>query len=124
MRHIFVGEGNLEVLEDSEIVDEVIALEDEADVRLVQFVAFLQIQFAYGLLEKVVLAGPGAVEHTEDAEQSRLAGTGRPHEGDELARENVQGNAAEDKKFAAAGFKGLLEIAHLNQRFHKLSLWH
>src|SRR5713101_1343713 len=119
---IFVGERDFEIFEDGEIVDEVIALEDEADVGFVQLVAFLDVEFVDGLIVKIVFAVPRAVEHADDAEQRGFSGTGRSHEGDEFAGLNVQGDAAEDEEFAAAGVEGLLKISHLNQRFHKRSL--
>ncbi len=53
MRDILVGEGNFEVFKDGQIVDQVIALEDEADVGLVQLVAFLDVELVDGLIEKM-----------------------------------------------------------------------
>src|SRR5260370_705482 len=122
VRNIFVGERDFEIFEDGEIVDEVIALEDEADVGFVQLVAFLDVEFVDGLIVKIVFAVPRAVEHADDAEQRGFSGIGRSHEGDEFAGLNVQGDAAEDEEFAAARLEGRLKISHLNQRFHKRSL--
>src|SRR5258708_31738996 len=122
VRNVFIGERDFEIFEDGEIVDQVIALENEADVGLVQLVAFLDIEFVDRLIVKVVFAAPRAVEHADDAEQSGFSRAGRAHEGDEFALLNVQRDAAQHKKLAAASLENFLEISQLNQRFHKISL--
>src|SRR5258708_349569 len=122
VRNVCVGERDFQILEDGQIVDQVITLENKADIRLVQFIALFDIEFVYRLIQKVVFTVPRAVEHADNAEQRGFSRAGRPHERDELARKNVQRDAPQNKKFASAGLKGLLEIAHLYQRFHKLSL--
>src|SRR4029077_192547 len=121
VRNILVGQRDFEVLEDSEIVDQVVALKDEANVGFMRLVAFFDVEFVDRLIKKVVFAAPGTVEHADDAEQRGFSGAGRAHEGDELTLLNIQGDAAQNEKLAAAGLEGLLEISHLNQRFHKLS---
>src|SRR5258708_6237326 len=122
VRNIFIRKRDFEILENGEIVDQVIALENEADVRFVQLVAFLDVEFVDRLIVEVVFAAPRAVEHADDAEQSGFSRAGRTHEGDEFALLNVQRDAAQHKKLAAASLENLLEISQLNQRFHKISL--
>src|SRR5216683_3654597 len=122
VRNVFVRKRDFEVLEDGEIVDQVIALEDEADVGFVQLVAFFDVEFVHRLIEEIVFAAPRAVQHANDAEQRGFPRAGRAHEGYELTGLNIDANAAQDEKLAAAGLEDLLEISHLNQRFHKLSL--
>src|SRR5271154_3507618 len=68
VRNIFVGERDFQVLVDGEIVDQVIALKHKTDVVLVQFVALLGAEFVDRLIEKKVFAGPGAVQHADNAE--------------------------------------------------------
>src|SRR5216684_6010215 len=121
VRNVFVGERDFEVLKDGEIVDQVVALKYEADVGFVQFVALLDVEFVDRLIEKVVFSAPRAIEHSDDAEQRGFSRAGRAHEGDELAVLNIQRDAPQDEKLAASRLEGLLEISHLNQRFHKLS---
>jgi len=81
---ILVGEGDFEIFVDREIVDEVVALENEADVVLVQFVALLGVEFVDRLIEEKVFTGPGAVEHAEDAKERGLSCPGRAHVGNKL----------------------------------------
>ena len=45
---IFVGERDFEIFVDGEIVDEMVGLEDEADVVFVEFVALLVVEFVNG----------------------------------------------------------------------------
>src|SRR6266849_1891956 len=120
--NILVGERDFKVLEDGEIVDQVVALKDEADIGFVQLVAFFDVEFVHRLIEEIVFAAPRAVQHANDAEQRGFPRAGRAHEGYELTGLNIDTNAAQDEKLAAAGLEDLLEISHLNQRFHKLSL--
>src|SRR5260370_31748959 len=122
VRNVFVRKRDFKVLEDGEIVDQVVALKDEADIRFVQLVAFFNVEFVDRLIKEIVFTVPGAIEHADDAKQSGFPRAGRSHEGDEFAGLNIQGDAPQDEKFAAAGLEDLLEISQLNQRFHKLSL--
>src|SRR6266436_5765623 len=122
VRNVFVGERYFEVLEDREIVDQVVALKDEADIGFVQLVALFDVEFVDRLIKEIVFAAPRAVQHANDAEQRGFPRAGRAHEGYELTGLNIDTNTAQDEKLAAAGLEDLLEISHLNQRFHKLSL--
>src|SRR5260370_17858213 len=89
MRNIFVGERNLEIFEDGEIVNQVIALKDEADVGLVQLIAFLDVEFVNRLIEKVVFAAPRAVEHADEAEQRRFSPPRRSHKLAQFPANNI-----------------------------------
>src|SRR5467141_2943247 len=89
VRHVLVGERHFQVFEYRQIVDQVVALEDKADVRFMQLVAFLDVELVNGLAEKVILTGPCAIQHADDTQQRRLPGTRRAHDGDELARLNI-----------------------------------
>ena len=103
LRDIFVGERDFEVFVDGEIVDEVVGLEDEADVVFVEFVALLVVEFVNGLIEEIVFAGPGTIEHADDAEEGGLPCPGRTHEGDEFAGQDVESDATEDVEFVGTG---------------------
>jgi hypothetical protein len=122
VRDILVRKRNFQIFEDRQIVDQVVALKDKANVGLVQFVAFLDVQFMDGLLEKVIFAGPSAVQHADDAEQRRFSRAGRTHESDEFTLLNIQRDAAQNEKLASAGFEYFFKISQLNQRFHVCSL--
>ena len=90
---VAIRERDVEVLVDGEVIEQVIALEHEADVLLVQLGAVLRAELVHRLIEEVVLAGPGAVVHADDVEQRRLAGARRPHDRDELALLDVDVDA-------------------------------
>src|ERR1700676_5274453 len=120
--HILIRERDFQIFEDSKIVDQVIALKNEADIGFVQLVAFFDVELVDRLIEEIVFAGPSTVEHAYDAQQRGFPGAGRSHEGDKLTLLNVDVDTAKHKKFAAAGLEGLLQVSQLNQRFHKLSL--
>src|SRR5258708_3365475 len=80
VRNVFVGERDFQILEDGQIVDQVITLENKADIRLVQFIALFDIEFVYRLIQKVVFTVQRAVEHADNAEQPGFSRPGRPHE--------------------------------------------
>src|SRR2546425_2240247 len=82
-RHVLVGKRYLKVFEYRQIVDQVIALEDKTHVCFVQFVALFYVQFVDGLSVKIKFAGPRAIQHADDAQQSGLSCPGRPHRSEE-----------------------------------------
>ena len=98
-----------------------VALKDESNIRLVQFIPLLHIQLVYRLIEKVVLPRPRAIQHPDNAQQRRFAGPRGPHNGDELTLSNVDAHPPQQEKLVRSRLDGLLQIPQLNQRFHKFS---
>jgi len=121
-RNVLIGERNLEVFKDRQVVNQVVALKNKADVGLVKLIAFFYVQFVNGLFEEVELSGPCSVEHADDAQESGLSGARRPHDGDELALVDIEVDAAEKEEFVRARFDCFFEITQLNQWFHNISL--
>src|SRR5437763_17048195 len=64
--YVFIRERDFKILVHGQVIEQVVTLKDETDVLLVQFVAPLLLEFVDGLLIKVILARPRAVEHAED----------------------------------------------------------
>src|SRR6266853_195669 len=62
VRNVFVGQWNFQIFEDSKIVDQVVALENETNIGFVQFVALLDVEFVDRLVEKIIFAIPRAIE--------------------------------------------------------------
>jgi hypothetical protein len=112
---IFVGERDFEVFVDGEIVDEMVGLEDETDVVFVEFVALLVVDFVNGLIEEIVFAGPGTIEHAEDAEEGGLPCPGRTHEGDKFAGQDVESDATEYVEFVGTGIVGFFNVLELDE---------
>ena len=108
---IFIGEGDFEVLEDRQVVDEVVALENEADIGFVKLIALLYIEAMDRLAVKVVFAGPRAIEHPDNAEKRRLPGSRRSHERNKFTRLNLQGHATQHIKLTPARFVNLLHVS-------------
>src|SRR5208283_5581811 len=86
-----------------------------------QLVALLHAEFVNGLLAEEVFAGPSAVEHADDAEQSRLPCPGRSHDGDEFPGLDVEIDTPQDEEFLPPSFEGFLQIFQLNERLHVCS---
>ena len=114
LRDVFVGERDFEIFVDGEVVDEVVGLEDETDVVFVEFVALLVVEFVDGLIEEIVFAGPGGVEHADDGEERGLPCPGGTHEGDEFAGLDFEGDAAKDVELVGSGVEGFFDVAELD----------
>jgi hypothetical protein len=67
-----------------------------------------------GLVEEKIFAGPGAVEHPDNAEQRGFSRARRTHDGDKFALLNFEIDAAQDEKLAAAGIVRFFEISELD----------
>src|SRR5260370_6106445 len=72
VRNVFVRKRDFEVLEDGEIVDQVVALKDEADIGFVQLVAFCDVEFLHRLIAAIVFADPPAVQNLNETEHTAL----------------------------------------------------
>src|SRR5712692_3740749 len=114
VRHVLIGERDIEVLEHREIVNQVVALKHKSDVALVQLVALLDVELVHRLVEEVILAAPGAVEHPDDAQKRGFTRARGPHNGDKLARQNVQVDAPQHEELATSLVIGLFQTAQLN----------
>ena len=90
-----VLERQFDVLIDVELVDEVEALEHEADVALAEFGALALLQLAHLLTEQLVGAARGVVQEAEDVEQRGFAAARRPHHGHELAGLDFEGDTVQ-----------------------------
>src|SRR5579859_8120392 len=113
---VFVGERQIQVLGDGEIVEQVIALEDESDVLLIQIRALLAVHLVHGLAGKVILACPLIVEHAQDAHQRRLARPRRSHDGEKFALGDLEIDPAQQPNRARRGPDRFLHTAQLNHR--------
>ena len=68
--HVLVGERQVDVFGNGEIVEQVIALEDHADALTREVGALLAVQLVRGRFAKPVLAQPAVVEQREHVEQA------------------------------------------------------
>ena len=112
--HLLVEQGHLQVFVNRLLVDQVIGLEDEADVPPVHLGALLLAQTADLPAEKPVLAGRRFVEHAHDVQQRRLAGAARPHDRQELPLLDLEVHVAQHVGPEGAGPVVLLDVAHLD----------
>src|SRR5260370_14745181 len=85
VRHILVGERNLEILEHRQVVDQVIALKDKTHVRFVKFVALFYVQLVDRFAQEVILSAPRTIQHSDNAQQRGLSRTIRTHYGHKFA---------------------------------------
>ena len=113
---VAIRQRQIDVLVDRQVVEQVIALEDEADVLLLQPHAVLRRQLVHRLVEQPVLAGPGAVVHAHDVQQRALAGARRAHDRHELALLDVDVDAAQDEGLRQAVPVALLDVSQFDHR--------
>ena len=107
---VFVGEGEVDVFGDGEVVEEVVALEDHADAFAGEVGALFAVERVDGGGFEKEFTAPGVVEHGEDVEEGGFAGAGGAHDGDELAGVDGEVDAAEHPGFGVAGFVGAFEV--------------
>src|SRR5689334_18404178 len=115
--HVAVGERDVEVLRDGEVVEQVVLLEDEPDVLLVELDPLLRLQPVDLVVEQPILARPVVIEHPEDREQGRLARPRRPHDGHELPGLDGQADPPQQEGLAGSARDGLLDAGQLNHGF-------
>ena len=108
---IAIGERNFQVLVDRERVEQIVALEDEADVSFIEFGAVFFVQAVNRMLEEEVFAGPGGVVHSEKVKQGGLPCPGRPHDGDELTFFDVDVDSPQNIRLGGACFITLLDVS-------------
>ncbi len=117
---VVVEQGQLDILAHRQLVDQVEALEDEADVGLAH-VGELALREAGDLLSvEQVRTARRAVEHADHVEQGRFAAARRAHDRDELALGDVKVDRVERGRLDRVGAIDLREFAHLEHRasFH------
>ena len=109
-RHVAIRERHFQVLGDGELVEQVEALEDDADVLAAERDALLVAHLVDRLVEEAELAPPVVVEHGQHGEQRRLAGARRSHDGDEVAGLHLEVDGVEDAAGAGEGSRQLAAV--------------
>ncbi len=94
-----IGERQFDVLFDVEFVQEVEALEDEANLTFAHLGTLALFEAADFLSVQPILAAGGVVEQTQDVEQGGLAATRGTHDGNKLALFHFERHAAQGSGF-------------------------
>jgi hypothetical protein len=89
-RHAAIGQGQLHVLEDGEVADQVEALEDEPDVAVADARAPAEIKILNGLARDGVGPTGRRVEQAEDGQQRGLAAARGSRDGHVFALGDVE----------------------------------
>jgi hypothetical protein len=101
--------GQLDVVGDREVRDEVEELEDEAHLAAAQQRPGRLAELVDPAAAEVDLAGGRSVEPAEQVQQRRLAAARGPHDADELALGDRQVDTAQRRDGDPVGFVGPLE---------------
>ena len=88
-----VGQRELDVLEDRVLLDQVVRLEDEAEVAAADLGELVVVEPGDVAAAQEVLAAGGAVEAAQQVEHGALARARRAHDGDVLAGVEVDRDA-------------------------------
>src|SRR3977135_710787 len=67
--HVAIGEWNIEVLVNGEVVEKMISLEDKANLLVAEGGALLRFQIVDGDIVEMVFAAPGVIVHAEDMKE-------------------------------------------------------
>ena len=102
----------LDILPYRQLVDQIEALEDEADVA---FARLGELGFVQGsdflTVEKIGAAGR-AIEHSDDVQKRRFSASGRTHDCDEFAIGNIEIDIVEGRRFDGVGSIRFGETGH------------
>ena len=115
-RHPRIDRRHLDVLERGRGVDEVVALEDEAERLAPQPSQLVAVEARDILAHEPVGAGGGAIQAAEDVHQRGLARPRRAHDRKVLARIDLQAHPVQDLDVEVPGVEGLGHIRQLDQR--------
>ena len=109
-----------DVLQSSQVGDQVEHLENEADVFRAEFGPVLDAQ-GVGIDAADLDRAACGVKHAPDGEQQRgFAAAARPPNDGEFAFVDVQGDFVQGVDFALAGFVGFTDVVKLNHSFQTL----
>ena len=108
--------GQLDVLVDVQIANQVEALEDEADLAVAHPRPLRQRQVGHRFAVEDVLALGRRVEQPQDRQQRRLAAAGRPGNRDVLAGLDLQVNPGERVRLDFVGEEDLGDAVEMDQR--------
>ena len=114
--HAAVGEGQLDVLVDREVADEVEALEDEPDLAVADAGPLGEVEVRHRPGVEDVGAAGGRVEQAQDREQRRLAAARRPRDRHVLAFLDVQVDPRQGVGLDLVGEEDLGESLEVDQR--------
>ena len=92
---IQIAKWQFDVLIHIEFIDQVEALEHEADVALAELGALLFLEAAHFGAEEFIGTAGGIVQQAQNVQQRGFAAARRAHDGDELAVLDFEGNAVE-----------------------------
>ncbi len=111
-RHIVIKQRQLDILAHRQLVDQVEALEDEADVALAEVGELGLVQFGdFGAVEQIRSVGR-AIQHADHVQQGRFAAARRPHDRHEFAVRHVQIDAVERSRLDRIGAVDPRQVAH------------
>src|SRR5439155_1746322 len=117
-RHVGVDHGERHVLERRRPPEQVEILEDEADPAAADGGALVDGQGRDVGVAQVVGAARRLVEAAEQVHARRLARARRAHDGEELARPDVERHAAQRPHLDVAQVVDLPHVAELDERAH------
>src|SRR5437773_5263720 len=89
-------------------------LENDTDMPLVEFGALLGFHLMHWLAVEVILALPGIVVATDEAEQRRFAGAARSHDRHKFAFTDRESDLPQHVGRAGSRGKALFDIAELD----------
>src|SRR5437762_12089888 len=109
---IVIEKRELDILADSQLVDQIEALENEADIGLARFGELRLAQPRDLLTVEDVAPARGTIEHAHDVELGRLAAARRAHDRDELAVGDIEVDTIKRSRLNGVGAVGFGEASH------------
>lgn len=108
-----VQQWRLEVLIDRQLIDQMVALKNKADVILVKLGPLLLTELEDRFVEEIVFARRRIVEHADNVQQGRFARPARSHNRDEFTFINFEIDVTQNISFDKTGSVVFVDVYNL-----------
>jgi hypothetical protein len=112
--HAFVVKGELDILDNAELLDQVIALKDKAQIPATGLREVIVIKLGNVQSTKEILAAGWLIKTAENVQHRGLATARRAHHANIFTRMNTERNALQDMAFQVTHAVGFAYVAQLD----------
>src|SRR5207247_4945485 len=98
----WIGQRNIKVLVNREVIQQMILLKYEADLLFPQRGTFFRFQMMHCGFAEEIFTAPGVIVHAQNMQQRRFACARRTHDRDKISLRNLENDLAQNVKKLAA----------------------
>ena len=119
--HTGVEKGQLHILLDVELGNQIVLLEDEAQHLIADLGLLVVVHGGYVHASQVVGAGGGDVQTADDVHGGGFAGAGGAHDGDKFSAVHGEAHAVQGVDALIAHLVDLVDVLEFNEVFHLIT---